>query len=72
MLKARHDHAEYPMVNIAAGHVELRDDRINATWTVELNSFLLAPVPVTNDFYCSILQQTVGRKEHPQAPVHNR
>lgn len=35
MSKAVHSHAEYPMVKIPAGEVELRDDRIKTTWTVE-------------------------------------
>lgn len=63
------NHTEYPMVKIPAGEIELRDDRINTRWTVEVNSFLLAPVPVTKEFYFSILQKTVGPNDHPQTPV---
>ena len=33
MSKARRSHAEYPMVKIPAGEIELRDDRIKTTWT---------------------------------------
>ncbi|WP_051620395.1 formylglycine-generating enzyme family protein [Paenibacillus sp. UNC451MF] len=57
------------MVKIPAGEIELRDDRIKTQWTVEVNSFLLAPVPVTKELYFSILQKRVGPNDYPQAPV---
>ncbi|MGG1657992.1 formylglycine-generating enzyme family protein [Brevibacillus sp. NRS-1366] len=57
------------MVKIPAGEVELRDDRKKTTWTVDVNSFLLAPVPVTKELYFSILQKTVGPNDNPQTPV---
>ncbi|MFC5704084.1 formylglycine-generating enzyme family protein [Cohnella faecalis] len=57
------------MVKIPAGEIELRDDRIKTTWTVQVNSFLLASVPVTQALYFSILQKTVGPNDRPQAPV---
>jgi hypothetical protein len=66
---ARHSHAMYPMAEIPAGEIILRDDRIKTAWTVKVNSFLLAPVPVTNALYSSILQKTVELSGHPQAPV---
>lgn len=69
MSNARLSSAEYPMAAIAAGEIMLRDDRIKAVWTAEVNSFLLAPVPVTKALYCSTLQQTVGLDEHPLTPV---
>jgi formylglycine-generating enzyme required for sulfatase activity len=65
----QHSHAEYPMVKMAAGEIELRDDRIKTVWTVELKSFLLAPVPVTKELYDSILQKTVGPDDESQVPV---
>ncbi|MGD8188491.1 formylglycine-generating enzyme family protein [Brevibacillus ginsengisoli] len=57
------------MVKIPAGEIVLRDDRIKTEWTVEVKSFLLAPVPVTNELYFSVLEKTVGPNNHPQAPV---
>ncbi|WP_068775932.1 SUMF1/EgtB/PvdO family nonheme iron enzyme [Paenibacillus sp. FJAT-26967] len=63
--------AEYPMVKIPAGEIQLRDDRKKTTWTVELRSFLLAPVPVTNELYFSISNRTVEPHEHLQNPVVN-
>jgi formylglycine-generating enzyme required for sulfatase activity len=57
------------MVKIPAGEIELRDDRIKTTWTAKVNSFLLAPVPVTKGLYFSIVQKPVGLDDHTQAPV---
>ncbi|WP_090798893.1 SUMF1/EgtB/PvdO family nonheme iron enzyme [Paenibacillus sp. GP183] len=59
------------MVKIPAGEIELRDDRIKNTWTVQVNSFLLAPVPVTKELYFSIVQKTVGPNDESQVPVVN-
>jgi formylglycine-generating enzyme required for sulfatase activity len=61
--------AEYPMVRIPAGEIELRDDRIKMTWTAQVNSFLLAPVPVTKSLYSLILHKTVGPNDEPEVPV---
>lgn len=47
MSKEQRSHAEYPMLKIPTGEIEIRDDRIKTSWTVEVNSFYLAPVPVT-------------------------
>jgi formylglycine-generating enzyme required for sulfatase activity len=63
--------ANYPMVEIPAGQIELRDDRIKKTWTTEVKSFLLAPVPVTSDLYNTIMQKTNGPLNALQAPVVN-
>ncbi|MFD0712226.1 formylglycine-generating enzyme family protein [Paenibacillus sp. GCM10027626] len=70
MSNVQRSHVEYPMVNIPAGEIALRDDRIEKTWTVQLNSFLLAPVPVTRSLYFSLMQQKpVEANENLQAPV---
>lgn len=69
MLNARRSHADYPMVNISAGEIELRDDRIKTTWTCQVNSFLLAPVPVTKALYFSVVQKTIGPNDEPLVPV---
>lgn len=71
MLKTQRNHADYPMMKIPAGEVQLRDDRIKTTWTVEINSFLLSPVLVTNELYFSVLQMTMGSNDHPLIPVVN-
>jgi len=69
MSNAQRSFAEYPMVHIPAGEVIMRDDRIKTTWQAEVKSFLLATVPVTNAFYSSVLQKSVGPDKHPKAPV---
>jgi len=61
--------AEYPMVNIPAGEVHMRDDRMKKAWTVEVNSFMLAQVPVTNALYNSLGQNTVKPEHRPRTPV---
>lgn len=71
MSNAQHSHEKYPMVRIPAGAVELRDDRIQAAWTTHVDSFLLAPVPVTKAFYTSMMQKTDGRSDQAHAPVVN-
>ncbi|MDQ0114204.1 formylglycine-generating enzyme required for sulfatase activity [Paenibacillus harenae] len=70
MPESQSAYAEYPMVKIAAGEVELRDDRIKKRWTAEVNTFMLAPVPVTKALYDSILAQQ-STNDHPQEPVVN-
>ncbi|WP_211749427.1 formylglycine-generating enzyme family protein [Paenibacillus sp. Marseille-Q4541] len=57
------------MVNIPAGEIELRDDRIKQTWSVTVKSFLLAPVPVTSALYSSILQHTRDSYEKSKVPI---
>lgn len=69
MSNERHSYAEYPMVTIPAGGVELRDDRVKTVWTAQVNSFLLAPVPVTKALYSSIVHKTVGPHDELRAPV---
>lgn len=63
--------AEYPMVEIPAGQIELRDDRKKTKWTVQVNSFWLAPVPVTKALYDSIIEKTVASNDDPHAPIVN-
>ncbi|MCZ8518283.1 MULTISPECIES: formylglycine-generating enzyme family protein [Paenibacillus] len=67
--KAQRSDGPYAMVNIPAGEVPLRDDRIQRTWTVPVNSFWLAPVPVTRELYCSVMSMTAGTPGEPQVPV---
>ncbi|MFD0620209.1 formylglycine-generating enzyme family protein [Paenibacillus sp. GCM10027629] len=65
----RRSQVDYPMVEIPAGEIDLRDDRIKRTWTVQVNSFLLAPVPVTKGLYFSIMQRTVESYDETELPV---
>lgn len=69
MPRALHSFTDYPMVTISAGEVALRDDRIKKTWTVAVDSFLLAPVPVTVELYCSLLRKEAELNFEAQAPI---
>ncbi len=71
MSKAQHSHTGFPMVEIPAGEITLRDDRIKTSWAVEVKSFWLAPVPVTKELYVSILPGASGPMDDLQTPVVN-
>ncbi|WP_019640770.1 formylglycine-generating enzyme family protein [Paenibacillus fonticola] len=60
--------ADYRMNNIPAGVVALRDDRIKKSWTAAVESFLLAPVPVTQSLYAAVMQGTLEPKGLPEVP----
>lgn len=59
------------MITVPAGQITLRDDRKKTVWTVEVQSFLLAPVPVTEQLYFSVLQRDVTPPDRAQLPVVN-
>ena len=46
------------MVEIPSGIIELRDDRTKEKWAVELEPFLLAKFPVTQDLYFEITKKS--------------
>lgn len=69
MSNTPHALAEYPMVRIPEGEIELRDDRKKTVWTVAVNAFLLAPVPVTRALYRSIMQKTADPADALHVPV---
>ena len=37
------------LIEIQAGEIELRDDRINQKWRVNLDSFFISKYPVSSD-----------------------
>jgi formylglycine-generating enzyme required for sulfatase activity len=43
------------MVNVPAGHITLRDDRLKKIWTADIVSFSLATTPVTQKLYQDIM-----------------
>jgi formylglycine-generating enzyme required for sulfatase activity len=57
------------MVEIPNGQVTLRDDRIKRTWTVEIEPFLLAKIPVTQDLYYAITKKSPGFFKGDKKPV---
>ncbi|GAA2724469.1 formylglycine-generating enzyme family protein [Actinocorallia aurantiaca] len=47
-------HVAESLIEIPAGEAALRDESTKAVWTVEVASFLLAPVPVTRELYRAV------------------
>ncbi|MDM5370768.1 SUMF1/EgtB/PvdO family nonheme iron enzyme [Bacillus bombysepticus] len=59
------------MVNIPAGEVVLRDDRIKKEWLVQIQPFLLAKYAVTMELYDAITNSTLNNIENTHKPVVN-
>lgn len=60
------------MVEIPDGKIELRDDRTNHTWTVDVHSFLLSKYPVTQELYFNLRGEnpsTIKVNNHPVETV---
>lgn len=57
------------MVEIPSGEIELRDDRTKQRWTVEVNPFLLAKFPVTQDLYLEITNEDPSSIKGKRQPV---
>ncbi len=57
------------MVEIPGGEIVLRDDRIKHEWTVEIQPFLLAKYPVTQDLYFEITKESPGTFKGNKNPV---
>jgi formylglycine-generating enzyme required for sulfatase activity len=66
-IKSIHDQ----MVNIPAGKIELRDDRKNQRWTVDIDSFFLAKYPVTQELYFAITQNSPFSFRGNKKPAEN-
>ncbi|HEF1903899.1 formylglycine-generating enzyme family protein [Bacillus cereus group sp. MYBK14-1] len=59
------------MVNIPAGEVVLRDDRIKKEWLVQIQPFLLAKYAVTMEVYDAITNSTLNNFVENHKPVVN-
>ncbi|MEC5307066.1 formylglycine-generating enzyme family protein [Bacillus thuringiensis] len=59
------------MVNIPAGEVVLRDDRIKKEWLVQIQPFLLAKYAVTMELYDAITNSTLNNFVKNHKPVVN-
>ncbi|ALC52656.1 cytoplasmic protein [Bacillus thuringiensis] len=59
------------MVNIPAGEVVLRDDRIKKERLVQIQPFLLAKYAVTTELYDAITNSTLNNFENNHKPVVN-
>ena len=59
------------MVQVPAGTIVLRDDRTRNQWRVELKSYQLASVPVTQAVYAAVTGKTPSSYRDPQNPVES-
>ena len=59
------------MVEIPGGTIELRDDRTKNTWTMEIHSFLLSKLLVTQDLYFEITKKTPSSFKGKNLPVES-
>lgn len=59
------------MIEIPGGEIELRDDRIDAKWTVNIEPFLLGKYPITKDIYSKVMGKMPAAYEENQHPVEN-
>jgi formylglycine-generating enzyme required for sulfatase activity len=59
------------MIQIPEGEIVLRDDRIKHSWTVEVESFLLARYPVTQNIYYVITGECPSEFKGERNPVEN-
>lgn len=57
------------MVEISAGTIELRDDRIKKKWTTEIQPFLISRFPVTQDFYFEVTRESPSTFTGENLPV---
>lgn len=57
------------MVKIPGGTIELKDDRTKQKWMVELEPFLLAKFPVTQDFYHEVTREAPSTFKGGHLPV---
>jgi len=57
------------MVHIPSGAIELRDDRTQERWRVEISPFLLAKFPVTQDVYQEIINDNPSHFNGYSLPV---
>ena len=57
------------MVEIPGGVIELRDDRTKQQWTVEVEPFLLAKFPLTQDVYFEVTNETPSTFKGSSRPV---
>jgi formylglycine-generating enzyme required for sulfatase activity len=67
--KSEHKSVRDQMVKIPAGEIVLRDDRIKHQWTVEIQPFLLAKYPVTQDLYFVITKESPSAFKGNKKPV---
>ncbi|KAG8152724.1 formylglycine-generating enzyme family protein [Burkholderia catarinensis] len=65
------DTLEMQMVQVPAGTIALRDDRIGRTWSVNLQRFAIGRYPVTHAQYAAVTGQWPSSCVSAQCPVEN-
>ncbi|SFU37676.1 Formylglycine-generating enzyme, required for sulfatase activity, contains SUMF1/FGE domain [Pustulibacterium marinum] len=59
------------LVNIPAGNVDLRDDRIKVTWSETIPAFKLSKYPITQGLYKTIMGNNPSNFKGDQLPVES-
>jgi formylglycine-generating enzyme required for sulfatase activity len=59
------------MVEVPAGTIALRDDRIGRKWGVELQGFLIGRYPITQAQYAAVTGQWPSSHIAAQCPVES-
>lgn len=57
------------LIPVPAGRIELRDDRTKEKWTVEIEPFLLAKFPVTQELYFELTKENPSAMKGGKLPV---
>ncbi|WP_346428588.1 SUMF1/EgtB/PvdO family nonheme iron enzyme [Burkholderia lata] len=60
---------DLPMVQVPAGTIAMRDDRIGRTWCVDLQRFAIGRYPVTQAQYAAVTGQSPSSRVSAQCPV---
>ncbi len=69
MSNTRVGHPLADMIRISCGEIVLRDDRIKHSWHVEIQPFLMAKYPVTQELYYTITQKNPSAFKGDSRPV---
>lgn len=57
------------LIAIPNGTIEMRDDRVQKVWTVEINDFLISKFPVTQQVYETIMNENPSSFKGENLPV---
>ncbi|UTW64721.1 SUMF1/EgtB/PvdO family nonheme iron enzyme [bacterium SCSIO 12741] len=57
------------MLTLPAGSIELRDDRVQQKWKVDLKAYQLSPIPVTQELYETVMGENPSAFKGDKRPV---
>lgn len=63
---------DHLLIQIPGGQIDLRDDRTNEKWSVQIDSFLIGKFPVTQELYVAVMDENpsaIVGKQHPVESV---